>query len=93
MPRLGSNKFDSIRTDKKLTLKEEMSEMMFLGLRMIEGIPHRRFLSRFKFSPQNVYGKEIDELQKEGLVTMDIKALKLTLKGLFLANEVFKRFI
>ena len=66
---------------------------MFLGLRMIEGLPLRRFLTRFKFGINNIYGKEIDELKKEGLVTMDSKALKLTLKGLFLANEVFKRFL
>lgn len=88
-----TKKFNEIRTDHKLTSKETMSEMVFLGLRMIEGLPLKRFMTKFKFGLLNVYNKEIDELKKGGLVTVDSKAIKLTLKGLFLANEVFKKFI
>ncbi|MFC1560285.1 radical SAM family heme chaperone HemW, partial [Candidatus Margulisiibacteriota bacterium] len=88
-----TKKFDEIKSDHKLSAKENMAEMVFLGLRMLEGLPLRRFLNKFKFNLLNVYSKEIEELKKEGLVTVDSKAIKLTLKGLFLANEVFKKFL
>lgn len=77
----------------KLTPKDEMSETMFLGLRLTEGIDLAAFKERFGVPAEQVFGGQIDELLKEGLVELHGGALKLSSRGLLLGNEVFGRFV
>ncbi|MCC5910326.1 MAG: oxygen-independent coproporphyrinogen III oxidase [Clostridiaceae bacterium] len=76
-----------------LTLKDQISETMFLGLRMTEGVSVEYFHQRFKQSPFTVYEKPLDKLKKQGLITYDDKAIKLTDRGLNLANVVFQEML
>ena len=53
----------------KQFLKDDMSDFMMTGLRLTqEGVSDEEFQARFGQSVRDVYGKEIDELSKLGLI-------------------------
>ncbi|QXM06207.1 radical SAM family heme chaperone HemW [Crassaminicella indica] len=76
-----------------ISKKDEISEYMFLGLRMIRGIVIDEFKDRFGFNPYDVYGEEIMKLKKQGLLYTDEKSIRLTRKGIDLSNQVFVAFL
>jgi oxygen-independent coproporphyrinogen-3 oxidase len=79
---------------KTLLLAEnEMSETMFLGLRLTAGVDLSVFHRRFGRRAEDVYQREIEGLLKKGLVEINGGCLRLTKKGLPLANIVFREFI
>jgi len=78
---------------EKLTLRLQMAETMFMGLRLMEGINLRAFRERFGVDARAIYAPELRWLTRMGLVEMQAGHLKLTEKGLPLANEVFMQFI
>ena len=88
-----SKDFASIKTEHVNTKKESMQEMIFLGLRLIKGFNLNDFTRRFGIGFREIYKKELAELMDDGLLQMEGKNVKLTEKGLFLANEVFKKFL
>lgn len=71
----------------------EMSETMFLGLRLIEGIHLGDFFRRFGRRAEDVYRKEIAGLSGNGLIEFAGDRLRLTQKGLPVANRVFREFV
>ena len=88
----------------KQTLQDDMSEFMITGLRLTqEGISSAEFEKRCGSSPRDVFGKEIDELLKLGLIEYTDSPLlsgegtgvrlKLTKRGRLLGNQVFMRFV
>jgi oxygen-independent coproporphyrinogen-3 oxidase len=85
----------------KQTPKDDMSEFMMTGLRLTqEGVSMQEFQTRFGQSMQDVFGKEIDELVKLGLLekqTSEVyetsEVLRLTHRGRLLGNHVFMRFV
>jgi oxygen-independent coproporphyrinogen-3 oxidase len=83
----------------KQTLNDDMSEFMMTGLRLTqEGVSMEDFQSRFDVSMREVFGKEIDELLKLGLIqTSEVsetsEVLRLTKHGRLLGNQVFMRFV
>ncbi|WXJ81240.1 Heme chaperone HemW [Moorella humiferrea] len=76
-----------------LTPRQMMAETMFMGLRLIEGVDLEDFRRRFGVDAREVYGRELEGLYRAGLLEEREGRLKLTEKGLPLANEVFIRFI
>jgi len=75
--------------DKKL----EIAEYCILGLRLIRGIDKREFTDRFKFNIKDIYGEIIEKHKKNGLVVEDERTLRLSDKGLDLANLVEVDFL
>lgn len=67
-------------------------EFMFLGLRMTEGVRIEEFLRRFGKSPLVSYPK-IDLWLEERLLEESGGFLRLTPKGLLLANSIFVYFM
>ncbi|MCL2571900.1 MAG: radical SAM family heme chaperone HemW [Defluviitaleaceae bacterium] len=65
-----------------LTSQDAAAEIMFLGLRMTEGI-----------SPPPQFKPSIDKLIDKGLLTYNDEKIALTPQGLDLANQVFTEFI
>ena len=76
-----------------LSQKEEMSETVFMGLRLRRGVSVAEFIRRFAVSPFCVYSEQIDKLVTLGLLQADKTSLRLTPKGLPIANVVFQEFI
>lgn len=71
----------------------ELSETIFMGLRVIKGINLTEFEKRFGISLLDKYSKEIEQLLNDELVEQDNNSLRLSEKGLYLGNEVFERFV
>jgi oxygen-independent coproporphyrinogen-3 oxidase len=74
-------------------LRTEMAETMFLGLRLRRGVSWERFGRRFGQDLNAVYGDEIAWLQRQGLVEVRDGHLRLTERGLPLANLAFEQFL
>ncbi|WP_258360275.1 radical SAM family heme chaperone HemW [Moorella sulfitireducens (nom. illeg.)] len=76
-----------------LTPRQQMAETMFMGLRLMAGVDLEAFRQRFGVDACTVYAREIECLYRAGLIEEKDGRLKLTEKGLPLANEVFVEFI
>ena len=77
----------------KTDMDLEVRETIFLGLRLIEGIDLAALDQRFGIDVKKKYESEIEELIENNLLEIKGTNLKLTKKGLFLADEVFLRFV
>ncbi len=76
--------------------REEMGETMMMGLRLTqEGVSRQAFVARFGQPLEAVYGEEIAELVRLGLLmwTADGARLRLTRRGRLLGNVVFAAFV
>ncbi|MCL6634961.1 MAG: radical SAM family heme chaperone HemW [Peptococcaceae bacterium] len=78
---------------EEIITETEMAETMFMGLRLLKGVSLRDFERRFGRRAEDVYAVEVNRLAGSGLVEMREGYLRLTEKGLPLANEVFKAFV
>ncbi len=78
---------------EKLDQQGLMSEYMILGLRLISGVSVSEFEKRFKTGIFDVYGREIDRFISDGLLEHCEDRIKLSEKGLDLANFVMRAFI
>ena len=76
-----------------LSLRLQMAETMFMGLRLLAGINLATFLERFGTDARVIYAAELEWLFSQGLVEIKGGHLKLTERGLPLANEVFRQFV
>lgn len=76
-----------------LDRRDAMAEFMFLGLRLLEGIELAGFHEEFGMTVHGAYGTEVDYLTSSGLLELTGDRLRLTRAGLFLANQVFQRFL
>ena len=80
-------------TEEHLTLREQMEEEMFLGLRKKSGVSMERFEEKFGQSFQELYGDIIKDLIQQGLMQVDGDRVRMTKRGLFLGDTVAERFI
>lgn len=71
----------------------KMREFMMIGLRKIEGVKISDFEKKFRINPLFYFRFEISRLTDEDLIEVDLDNIKLTKKGLDLANKVFEEFI
>jgi oxygen-independent coproporphyrinogen-3 oxidase len=76
------------------TLQDDMGEFMMTGLRLThEGVSPETFLKRFDRRIEDVFGKEIADLIRLGLLTWQAERLCLTRRGRLLGNQAFARFV
>lgn len=68
-------------------------EYMLLGLRKIEGIKIQEFENRFGENPIFLFRYELNKLVNEKLILVDGDVIRLTNKGLDLANLVWEEFV
>ena len=77
--------------EKDIFSKEQ--EFMLIGLRKIDGISIQEFKNKFGDNPIFVFKNELSKLVDEGLVVVDFDSIRLTNKGLDLANLVWEEFV
>lgn len=84
-----------IEEQKKLSATDQMEEFMFLGLRMMEGVSPKEFEEQFGKTLQEVYGEQLEKLEKQELLIFneETKKYALTLQGIDVSNQVFVEFI
>ena len=85
----GSNKI----IHEKQTLEDMQKEYMLLGLRKIEGINIQKFKNKFAQNPIFIFKEQLSKLVDEELIVIDGNEIKLTNKGLDLANIVWEEFV
>ena len=78
---------------EELTLKEEMEEFMFLGLRMMEGISKTEFKKAFDREYDEVYAEVTERFLKEGFLKSEGDRIALTDKGIDVSNMIFVEFM
>ena len=89
-----SESFESFRTiDEVQSLEDQQKEFMLLGLRKIDGVDISAFKAKFAQNPLFLFRKEIQKLVDEGLLVVDLNQIRLTRRGLDLANIVWEQFV
>jgi oxygen-independent coproporphyrinogen-3 oxidase len=78
----------------KQSLQDDIGEFMMTGLRLTrEGVSANTFQERFGQDLEDVYGKEIEDLIRLGLLARQAERLVLTRRGRLLGNQAFARFV
>ena len=89
-----SESFESFRTiDEVQSLEDQQKEFMLLGLRKIDGVDISAFKAKFAQNPLFLFRKKIQKLVDEGLLVVDLNQIRLTRRGLDLANIVWEQFV
>ncbi|MFZ3072511.1 MAG: radical SAM family heme chaperone HemW [Thermodesulfobacteriota bacterium] len=70
-----------------LTKEQALTEGLFLGIRVIEGINEKEFEARFGVPIDTAM--DVERFTSEGLLVREGAMLRLTQKGILLSNEVF----
>lgn len=79
--------------NERQNLEDRKNEFMLLGLRKIDGVSIAMFKEKYVENPIFRYRNSLEKLVNEGLVLIDGDMIKLTNKGLDLANIVWEEFI
>lgn len=87
------NETDNFVFHEKQTKISKMKEFMMLELRKIQGIRIQDFKNKFGENPIYLYRKELEKLVNEELLEIDGDIIKLTNKGIDLANLVWEEFV
>ena len=91
---INNNNLDKNREiEEKQEKEDEEKEFMMLGFRKIDGVDISKFKEKYQENPLFLFRKELDKLVNEGLVEVDLNNIRLTNKGLDLANLVFEEFV
>jgi len=79
---------------ERIDARTSRSETMLLGLRLLEyGVQREAFRKRHGLTLNDAFGNTIDEMISLGLMERHELGLRLTHRGLLLANEVIARFL
>jgi len=89
---LRENRLPIIR-QQQLSKQEQMEEEMILGLRTMAGVSQKHFAAKFQTSLLDQYPAVISDLVAQGLLAIDGDRIRLTQRGVFLGNEVFRSFL
>ena len=91
---IEDEKFDSLYViEEEQNNSEEMKEFMMLGLRKIDGVNVGDFRMKFSKDVFIVFKKQIEKLLTADLIELNKSNIRLTKKGLDLANLVWEEFI
>ncbi|MGN1326766.1 MAG: radical SAM family heme chaperone HemW [Clostridia bacterium] len=83
----------NLQLEETLTNESKMEEYMMLGLRKIEGVNIAEFERKFNKNPIVKYSTILEKLNHEGLIEVNGSNIRLTNKGINLANLVWEEFI
>lgn len=75
-----------------LSVREQMEEFMFLGLRLTQGVAKEEFYKTFGVKMEEIYGETIQKLCKQGLLAAG-ERIKLTPYGRDISNYVMAEFL
>ncbi len=84
---------DSIIIHEKQDKTSMAKEFILLALRTLDGCNKNDFYAKFNYDLEKGFKNEIEKLKKEGLIENTQSCIKLTNKGLDLANLVWEEFV
>ncbi len=82
-----------IENSYSLTDEDSMAETMIMGLRLSEGVHLGEFRSRFGRGIEEAFPGTISRLAGMGVVRVDGERIRLTERGVYVANTAFREFI
>ena len=85
--------YKNVKVEERQSQRTQMSEYMILNLRKINGVDIKDFKKKFNESPLLLYEKKLVKLLDEDLVDISPEYIRLTKKGLDLANIVWEEFL
>ena len=83
----------AVEHSETLEPRQAMGETIMLGLRLLQGISIHQFEKRFQISFTNLFRNIISSLKEKELVVIEKDYLRLSKKGLFIADSVILEFI
>ena len=84
----------ALRQEKeRLTLREQMEEFMFLGLRMTEGISEKEFQEAFSSSLPMEYIQILEKYRSVGLMEKEGDFWRFTRRGIHVSNHILAEFL
>jgi oxygen-independent coproporphyrinogen-3 oxidase len=79
--------------EERLDRQGALGETMMLGLRLLDGLPLGRVQERFDIDPLVYFAPQIEKLSGRGLLDLDADSIRLTHRGLLLANDALSEFL
>ena len=81
--------------DEKETLSDfdKMSEFVFLGLRLKDGISEKEFENRFNLNIDEIFGRQIEKYSKMGFLMREKGNIRFSDKGFFVSNTILSDFV
>jgi len=83
----------SVAEEIDLSREEQMSEFVFMGLRLTQGVSKQEFETRFGCSLTECYAGAIATSKQRGLLSETAETIALTSRGRMLGDLVFMEFI
>lgn len=81
------------REGEFLSLYDRFRESVIMGLRMTDGVSVSLLEKQYGFSPEKYYGKTLQALLGQGLLEEKQRRLRLTKKGMVLANRIMAQLV
>ena len=78
---------------RTLSAEERLTDTLFLGLRLSEGVDVTRVERRYAVDVWARWGRELAPFVEDGVLSRDRYRLRLTRNGMLLANEVMQVFV
>jgi oxygen-independent coproporphyrinogen-3 oxidase len=78
---------------EKLSRERRASEILIMALRMTRGISRKEFIDRSGFDVMDLFEQQVNLLVKADLICLDNKRVRLTKRGISLADSVMMEFV
>lgn len=90
----GSRVPERIRRNRELlSVREQMEEFMFLGLRMTEGICEEEFQKQFGRTLPEIYGTVLEKYKAMGFLEQENGSWRFTRAGIHVSNQILADFL
>lgn len=86
-------KMKPIINELPLNQSEQMEEYLFLALRTTKGFRLSDFEKRFSVNAMEIFGDFLKQQEKNQLLIIEENSVRLTNRGLFLADSVFRELL
>ena len=80
-------------TRRRLSAEERLADVMFLGLRLSNGIDLAEVRRRYGVDVWARWGSELGVCVEAGLLVREAEKLRLTRDGMLLSSEVMQVFV
>lgn len=82
-----------ISFSEKLSRERRASEILIMALRMTRGISRKEFIDRSGFDLMDLFAQQVKRLVKADLISLDDERVRLTARGISLADSVMMEFV
>ena len=78
---------------RRLSADERLGDALFMGLRLCDGVDEASVGGQYGVDVRRRYGPELELFLENGVLTRDTGRLRLTRRGMLVANDVMQVFV